>query len=47
MSAYQIKLIRTHLYPDGEGAVRMVQMVGAETEADGSDLTIVTETECR
>ncbi len=37
----------TQLFPHGEGAVRMAQMVGAETEADGSDLEIVTEAECR
>ncbi len=38
---------RPLLYPDGEDAVRMAQIVGAETEADGSDLEIVTEAECR
>ncbi len=30
-----------------EDAVRMVQMVGAETEADGSVLLYVTKAECR
>ncbi len=38
---------RPLLYPDGEDAVRMAQIVGADTEADGSDLEIVTEAECR
>ncbi len=38
---------RTAFVSGWEGVVRMVQMVGAETEADGSVLPYVTKAECR